>query len=187
MTRLVSPDRIESLVGRARHATAHYARAVTADDVVVILHSQACLDAHRSLGRDLTQCSFSRALDKGVVEASWRGREDRPQRVAIQGGRLARVPDPESPLEVFNETLKVTAHAIRTIKSPVVRDAAEHADHEHTSVYDDGGPLLPGARMVTRPRNAPPEPLAPAPRRSLGRCDSCDMPIRPTGECACSD
>ena len=28
MTRLVSPDRIESLVGRVRHATAHYARAV---------------------------------------------------------------------------------------------------------------------------------------------------------------
>ena len=83
MTRLVSPDRIESLVGRVRHATAHYARAVPLDDVVYILHSRACVDAHKKLGRDLTQCSFSRALDQGIDSAAWEGHELRPERVAI--------------------------------------------------------------------------------------------------------
>ena len=78
MTNLVNPASVQELVGRDRHATAHYARMIFLEDRVVILHSQACLTAHERLGRDLTACSFSRALDKGVDLESWRCHTDSP-------------------------------------------------------------------------------------------------------------
>lgn len=59
MSELVSPEVIESAVGRKRHATDHYGRA--RDDKFYILHSQECLDS----GKDLRQCEYSLALDQG--------------------------------------------------------------------------------------------------------------------------
>lgn len=59
MAELVDPAEIEQIVGFARHATRHYARVVSAEQVVYILHSQRCV----SSGRDLRECPFSIALD----------------------------------------------------------------------------------------------------------------------------
>lgn len=108
MADLVDPDSIERLVGVPRHATAHYGRAVTADQTVYVLHSQECKDSTP----DLRTCPYSAALDRGITAslpwASWRRLLDRPIRLHIfHAGwlvpdlaehmrELDRVPDPAS-------------------------------------------------------------------------------------------
>jgi hypothetical protein len=85
MSELVPATEIEEIVGVQRHLTMHYARAVSAEQTVYILHSQTCRDS----GRDLRECPFSLALDKGIAAEDWDGREDEPVRVAIHlSGRL---------------------------------------------------------------------------------------------------
>ena len=85
MSDLVDSSSIEAIVGTSRHATAHYGRAISAEQVVFILHSQACLDARA----DLRTCAFSRALDRGIDPA--RFPEDTPVRLALQAGLLVAV------------------------------------------------------------------------------------------------
>jgi hypothetical protein len=76
---LVDPDKIEAIVGVERHATRHYARAVSAEQTVFILHSKRCL-----LGTpDLRECLFSVALDNGIDLDVWADHQDRPMRVSI--------------------------------------------------------------------------------------------------------
>lgn len=91
MSNLVDPDRIEKIVGMPRHPTEHYARAITAEQEVYILHSEQC----RSTTPDLRDCPFSRALDRGIVHhvpwSGWRRVQDRPVRVEVFKGWL--VPD----------------------------------------------------------------------------------------------
>ncbi len=94
MSDLVSPTDIESIVGRMRHATDHYARAVSDDpqrgteNTVYILHSQDCLDS----GIDLRECEYSVAMDKGITSptpwARWKRVQDRPVRVLVVKGWL---------------------------------------------------------------------------------------------------
>lgn len=79
MTDLVPAEQIELIVGIERHATRHYARAVSAEQTVYILHSAKCRDS----GRDLRECLFSIALDNGIRERDWTGHEDQPVRVTI--------------------------------------------------------------------------------------------------------
>lgn len=79
MSSTVPADEIEQIVGVERHPTRHYARAVSAEQVVYILHSHRC----KNRGRDLRKCLFSRALDNGIDDADWHGVEDRPVRVTI--------------------------------------------------------------------------------------------------------
>lgn len=79
MTEPVDPAAIEQIVGIERHPTRHYARAISAKQVVYILHSQRCKDK----GQDLRGCLFSRALDRGIDQADWSGVEDQPVRVTI--------------------------------------------------------------------------------------------------------
>jgi len=81
MTDLVSPDRIERIVGVDRHPTDHYGRGVSAEKVFYILHSRQCVDGTP----DLRDCPYSLALDRGLV-AGWT--EDQPARLAIEHGRL---------------------------------------------------------------------------------------------------
>ena len=52
----------------------HIGRAVTAEQTVYILHSERC----RARTKDLRECAFSIALDGGITEADWGGREDIP-------------------------------------------------------------------------------------------------------------
>lgn len=83
MADLVPADRIEQIVGATRHQTEHIGRAVSAEEMVYILHSRECRDSTP----DLRDCPFSRAMDQGV------GRDlitqaDRPLVLAIQHGRL---------------------------------------------------------------------------------------------------
>lgn len=88
MTDLVDPVEIETIVGIKRHPARHYARAVSAEQVVYILHSQHCRDS----GRDLRECPYSLALDRGIHEKHWSGHEDEAVRVTInRSGRLIPV------------------------------------------------------------------------------------------------
>lgn len=62
MSTLVDPTEIEDIVGAKRHPTQHLGRAVTAERMVYVLHSQECLDS----GIDLRDCEYSIALNKGI-------------------------------------------------------------------------------------------------------------------------
>lgn len=79
MSELVPADQVERIVGVPRHATRHFARAVSAQQTVYILHSQRCLDKTD----DLRECWFSRALDNGTDVRVWAGHEDVAVRVTI--------------------------------------------------------------------------------------------------------
>lgn len=74
MSDLVSPDDIERIVGTKRRHDYHVGRAVSAEQTVYILHSHECRDS----GRDLRDCPFSIALDRGINERDWSGMEDGP-------------------------------------------------------------------------------------------------------------
>jgi hypothetical protein len=94
VSELVDPTGIEAIVGVSRHATEHYGRAVSAEQRVYILHSAECRDS----GRDLRECPFSIALDRGIEHdlprPGWRSVQDRPVRLEIAAGYL--VPDFET-------------------------------------------------------------------------------------------
>ncbi len=79
MSDLVDAKLIEQIVGIQRHPTRHYARAVSDEQTVYILHSQHCRDS----GRDLRECPYSLALDRGIHEKHWSGHEDEAVRVTI--------------------------------------------------------------------------------------------------------
>lgn len=88
MTEIVPASDIERIVGVNRHPTIHYARAVSAREMVYILHSHACLAS----GIDLRDCEFSIALDRGIdhpePRTRWRRVLDRPVRVQVIYGWL---------------------------------------------------------------------------------------------------
>lgn len=86
MTELAPAD-IERIVGARRHPVYHYGRAVSAEQVVYILHSQDCLDS----GRDLRQCRYSKALDRGINTDEWAGLEDTPVRLWLSAAATARL------------------------------------------------------------------------------------------------
>lgn len=85
MSDLVPTDEIEAIVGVKRHQSEHIARAVSAEQKVYILHSQGCLDDITSddpeWQRDLRDCPFSLALDRGIDKDNWP--EDVPIRVSV--------------------------------------------------------------------------------------------------------
>lgn len=87
MSDLVPADQIEAIVGTIRHPTRHYARAVSAEQTVYILHSHECLAS----GRDLRECEYSLALDEGIDEFHWADYEDVAVIVTVRDGEL--VPD----------------------------------------------------------------------------------------------
>lgn len=86
MTEKVPADKIEGIVGRRRHPVNHYARAVSAEQTVYILHSRECL----LTTPDLRDCPHSLALDRGIDLGYWV--EDVPLRVIVSGGRLLPAP-----------------------------------------------------------------------------------------------
>jgi len=93
MTNIVSPSRIEEIVGVRRHRQAHYGRAVSAEQTVYILHSQRCLDS----GIDLRECRFSVALDHGIKLETWAGDlQDRPVILGVWQDRLVPIDAPRS-------------------------------------------------------------------------------------------
>jgi hypothetical protein len=84
----VPADEIESIVGIERHPTEHYARAISAEGRVYVLHSQACKDSTP----DLRDCPYSVALDRGIESfipwSGWRRAQDRAVRVEVFQGWL---------------------------------------------------------------------------------------------------
>lgn len=105
MTEIVSADRIEQIVGARRHPTHHLGRAVSADQDVYILHSQACKDS----GLDLRTCSYSAALDLGIDPADWE--DDTTVSLVIQRGTLV-------PLDFLPPDVELLADATCTCGSP---------------------------------------------------------------------
>lgn len=87
MSDLVSSQDIERIVGAARGYHVHYARAVSSEQTVYILHSRDCLDSRC----DLRDCRYSLALNRGICEEDWSGFEDVAVVLAIQDGRLIPV------------------------------------------------------------------------------------------------
>lgn len=83
----VDPEVIEQIVGVKRHPTRHYARAVSAEQTVYVLHSEEC----RATYDDLRDCPWTLALDRGIDEYDWSDREDVPVLVRVRDGRL--IPD----------------------------------------------------------------------------------------------
>ncbi|GAA2180924.1 hypothetical protein GCM10009785_13700 [Brooklawnia cerclae] len=92
MSDLVDHSQIEQIVGAKRHPTDHWGRAVSADQTVYILHSQACLDS----GIDLRECPYSQALDRGIEDLGpwtrWRMTQGQPVRLAFSRGYLVPAP-----------------------------------------------------------------------------------------------
>lgn len=92
MSDLVNPQDIERIVGTERHPTDHYGRAVSSEQRVYILHSQACADSTP----DLRDCAYSISLDHGIERPaawnSWRRLLDRPVVLHIRYDGLL-VPD----------------------------------------------------------------------------------------------
>ncbi len=84
MTELVDASEIERVVGADRHPTEHRGRAVSEEQMVYVLHSWAC----RNVRKDLRECPFSLALDRGILEADWAGQEDRAVTLGIWHRRL---------------------------------------------------------------------------------------------------
>lgn len=83
MMEIVDRDRIEGIVGVTRHAVQHYARAVSSEQNVYILHSQKCLWDNP----DLLTCPFSIALSKNGIDIdNWV--EDVPFIVTVEDERL---------------------------------------------------------------------------------------------------
>lgn len=86
MTKIVPSHEIERIVGRRRSVTDHYARAVSAEQTVYILHPHECLAMHA----DLRDCPWSLAMYRGIDRSEWV--EDAPLTVHVRYGRL--VPSP---------------------------------------------------------------------------------------------
>jgi hypothetical protein len=79
MTQIVPGAEIEAIVGVQRHPTRHYARAVSDEQMVYILHSALC----KASTLDLRECPFSLALDNGIEADDWSDVVDQPVRVTI--------------------------------------------------------------------------------------------------------
>lgn len=86
MTDLVPAEDIERIVGAPRHPTLHIARAVSAEERVYILHSQACKDSTP----DLRTCRYSRDLDDCPHAGEWP--EDQPLALGYIFGGLIGLP-----------------------------------------------------------------------------------------------
>lgn len=79
MSRIEPADKIEAIVGAKRRAEEHLGRAVSAEQRVYVLHSQACVDS----GIDLRECDYSQALDLGIDLGIWADHQDVPVVLAI--------------------------------------------------------------------------------------------------------
>ena len=84
MSALVPPTEIEGIVGAQRDRTTHLGRAISAEEVVYVLHSQECLDS----GADLRECPFSLALDLGINPRRWKHFLDQTVGLVIVGSKL---------------------------------------------------------------------------------------------------
>lgn len=67
MIQRVPTDEVEGIVGSERDDEHHLARAVSADEMVYILHSRQCQDQHPYL----EHCSYSLALAEGIYPGEW--------------------------------------------------------------------------------------------------------------------
>lgn len=76
------------VVGVDRHPIEHWGKAVSAERLLYILHSESCVEARD----DLTECIYSKALDNGIDLERWQGHFDKAALLVIEDWRL--VPHP---------------------------------------------------------------------------------------------
>lgn len=84
MSERVDQTKIEGIVGVKRDPRLHYARIVSAEQMIYILHSQECRDSTP----DLRECPFSEAMDRGIEVSEWI--RDAPVLVEIDEGGVLR-------------------------------------------------------------------------------------------------
>ncbi len=68
MAERVPTEDIERVVGVRRHATEHWARAISEEQVVYVLHPVSCLDEH---SEGLLACPYTQAQDLGIDPDRW--------------------------------------------------------------------------------------------------------------------
>jgi hypothetical protein len=95
MSKIVPAKETERIVGVERHKVNHFARAVSAEQTVYILHSHECLGMYP----DLRDCPWSLALDNGIDITEWT--EDAPLRVNVRSGRLVPTATTAKPVIEF--------------------------------------------------------------------------------------
>ena len=78
MVDIVPAEKIEQIVGAARHETEHIGRSVSAEAVVYVLHSRECLDSLADRTSNLRECKFARAQDYGIDPGVWEDFQDVP-------------------------------------------------------------------------------------------------------------
>lgn len=83
----VDADKIEQIVGLPRHQHMHFARAVSVEQRVYVLHSAVC----RASTPDLRDCEYSVALDRGIDKKLWRHWWDVPVFAGIHHRRLVPI------------------------------------------------------------------------------------------------
>ena len=78
----IPAEEVETLVGRQRHETLHFARADTKAQRTYVLHSVECLNIE---GLPSPSCAFITAQEQGIDEVSgeWEGCEDQPIQIEI--------------------------------------------------------------------------------------------------------
>lgn len=84
MSEPVPREKIEEIVGHARHPRIHYGRAVSETETFYILHSQQCLEQYD----DLSYCPFSIAMDLGLNLPMWAFHMDQPVPIGVYDGEL---------------------------------------------------------------------------------------------------
>lgn len=80
--KLVPEDQIETIVGVPRDEYQHYARAVSAEQTVYILHSKLCKE------NIYPNCAFQQALERGLDMNEWYYFQDQPVLVHVHDGYL---------------------------------------------------------------------------------------------------
>lgn len=88
MSRIEPAETIEATVGIKRSRSWHFARAVSAEQRVYVLHSEACMKANP----DPRACTYSVALDLGIDLGVWSEHEDRAVWVQIDSDHGDLVP-----------------------------------------------------------------------------------------------
>lgn len=84
---IVPPSEIEGIVGTVRHEYHHFARAVSAEEMIYLLHSAQCRDWDASF----RSCAFAQAHTAGLSRSMWAGHEDKPVQVVLVNGRLTPI------------------------------------------------------------------------------------------------
>ncbi len=96
MSQRVPSSDIERIVGATRHPWLHFARAVSAEQTVYVLHARRCLNMDLRGEQRLQDCPYSVAMDRGIPLDRWP--QDQAVEVAVEEGTGLLIPCPAHPV-----------------------------------------------------------------------------------------